>query len=111
MDDSGAFFVDRDGDLFGIILQWLRTYDRPSQRNLSKYGDTLLEECNFYGETTLPQIIRGELAPSFYLKSADRAILNKEEEAKLPPMVHIDAVAVGPLAGSGAPGTTSTSAV
>ena len=45
VDDSGAFLIDRDGDLFGIILQWLRTYDRPSQRTLEKYGDALLEEC------------------------------------------------------------------
>ena len=79
VDDSGAFFIDRDGDLFGIILQWLRTYDRPSQRTLEKYGDALLEECRFYGEETLPQIVRGDLAPDFYLKASDRAIWTQEE--------------------------------
>ena len=81
VDGSGAFFIDRDGDLFAILLQWLRTYDRPCQRALSRYGDALLEECNFFGEPALPQIIRGELAPSFYLKPADKAVLQKEEEA------------------------------
>ena len=81
VDESGAFFIDRDGILFGVILQWLRTYDRPSQCILEKYGDALLEECRFYGEETLPQIIRGELAPSFYLKHADRMIVQKELDA------------------------------
>ena len=82
VDDSGAFFIDRDGDLFGIILQWLRTYDRPSQRTLERYGDALLEECRFYGEETLPQVIRGDLAPNFYLKAEDRAILEEEDRAR-----------------------------
>jgi len=82
VDASGAFFIDRCGGLFAIILQWLRTYDRPSQSVLTKHGDALLEECIYYGVTTLPQVIRGELAPSFYLKAEDRVMLEEEEEAR-----------------------------
>ena len=83
VDQTGAYFIDRDGALFAIILQWLRSFDRPSQRILYKHGDALLEECNYYGETTLPQVLRGELAPTFFLRPADRAILRQEEEAAL----------------------------
>ena len=62
-------------------MQWLRTFERPCQRILDEHGAALLDECSFYGESSLPQVIRGELAPDCYLRASDRALMRAEEEA------------------------------
>ena len=80
LDEEGRLFIDRCGLLFGHILQFLRTLQRPSQRVLDEHAAALLAECEFYGEANLPQIIRGELAPDCYLRASDRTLIQQEQE-------------------------------
>lgn len=47
-DHKDRFFIDRDPDLFRVILNYLRT---GQLHNIDKYSlDTLLHEAEFYGE-------------------------------------------------------------
>eukprot|EP01116_Phalansterium_solitarium_P021774 TRINITY_DN6924_c0_g1_i5.p1 TRINITY_DN6924_c0_g1~~TRINITY_DN6924_c0_g1_i5.p1 ORF type:complete len:374 (+),score=-6.71 TRINITY_DN6924_c0_g1_i5:474-1595(+) len=46
-DENGCVFIDRNGDLFGIILEWLRTGIAP--QNLDRFTrERLLEEANYF---------------------------------------------------------------
>ena len=58
-DQDGTVFVDRDGDLFGEILNSLRTSRRPHQRAISLCKFQLLEECEFFGTDDVAARIRG----------------------------------------------------
>jgi len=33
LDENGAYFIDRDGDTFAVILSWLRTGEIPQMEN------------------------------------------------------------------------------
>ena len=46
--DEGGIFVDRDPALFEILLQCVRTFTRPPQREIDNRKDELLSECAFY---------------------------------------------------------------
>ena len=48
-DDDQRIFIDRDGDLFGVILASLRTGRRPSQAIVEAKRPELLVECDYYG--------------------------------------------------------------
>ena len=48
MDEGGCAFVDRSGELFAIILQFCRSKQRPAEVILAKYGQSLLDECEFH---------------------------------------------------------------
>ena len=43
--DEGGIFVDRDPALFEILLQCVRTFARPPQREIDNRKDELLSEC------------------------------------------------------------------
>ena len=60
-DENGDVFVDRSGDHFAVILQYLRTRQRPSEPILARQASALLDECAFYGLDPLTQKIKGEL--------------------------------------------------
>ena len=59
-DENGNIFVDRSGDLFAVILQYLRTFQRPPEPILARQASALLDECAFYGIDPLAQKIKGE---------------------------------------------------
>eukprot|EP00973_Karenia_brevis_P092430 12412388-Karenia_brevis.AAC.1 len=80
VDDTDRIFIDRNGNLFGHLLQFLRTCTRPSQKVIESCGEELLNECKFYGVEWLAQHIRGEISP-FDLRPADQNIRKQEEEA------------------------------
>ena len=46
VDRDDRFFVDRSGELFGIILQFLRTRKRPSQNALKTCGQLRIHNLN-----------------------------------------------------------------
>jgi len=48
-DDDQRMCIDRDGDLFGILLASLRTGWRPSQSIVEAKRPELLVECDYYG--------------------------------------------------------------
>ena len=57
-DENGAYFIDRDPDLFKIILQYLRTkqfslLENDGSRINRRLVSELLHECEFYGISPL----------------------------------------------------------
>ena len=82
VDKDGRFFVDRSGELFSIILQFLRTRKRPNQNVLNACGQDLLSECQFYGIDWLESIIRGEVSP-YDMRRADQQLREDELLTKL----------------------------
>ena len=79
-DSSGYVFIDRCGACFSVILQHLRDLRRPSQSLIDRYGDTLIQECDFFGIDSLKQKIRGLSCPQD-LRWSDRVIRNDEVTA------------------------------
>ena len=59
-DEAGIFFVDRNGKLFAIILECLRTSRRPPQRIISLHKRALLDECEFYQADDVHARISGQ---------------------------------------------------
>ena len=82
VDKDDRFFVDRSGELFGIILQFLRTRKRPSQNVLLACGQDLLSECQFYGIDWLASILRGEISP-YDMRRADQQLREDEHLTRL----------------------------
>ena len=76
VDVHGRIFIDRSPELFAVILQFLRSCQRP----LLVDKHALLNECNFFGCEWLAQIIRGEISP-YDLRAQDRALHVTEREA------------------------------
>eukprot|EP00961_Rhodomonas_salina_P177301 2391055-Rhodomonas_salina.1 len=48
-DDEGCLFVDRNGELFKVIIEYLRTFRRPPKEVLETRGIQLRDEAEFYG--------------------------------------------------------------
>ena len=69
------------GDLFAVVLQYLRTRQRPAEAILAKHGAALLDECEYFGLDTLAQKIRGETCP-LDLRPDDRRLREKEFAAR-----------------------------
>ena len=84
VDENNRVFIDRSGELFAVVLQFLRCCCRPSERVLQANREELLLECDFYGIEWLAQMLRGEISP-FDLRAEDRALRRREEEAKSDP--------------------------
>ena len=57
-DEHGRLFIDRSPELFAIILQFLRSCQRPAAV-VDKLA--LMHECEFFGVPWLRQIQRGEI--------------------------------------------------
>ena len=83
-DKDGYIFIDRDGELFAIILQWLRSKQRPPQSILNLRSADLLEECSFYGLRHLADMIQGRTC-DMDLRMGDRKIREAEASAKEDP--------------------------
>ena len=88
LDDEGRIFVDRDGGLFHILLQSLRTGKRPPQRVVAESRDALLDECEFFQMDWLSSKIRGEISPTD-LRPADRLLREAELAARADPQSHL----------------------
>jgi len=84
VDDEGYIFIDRDGSMFEIIIQWLRNKQRPDEQVLKTNRTTLLQECDFYGLDDLSDVICGRTC-SLDLRCCDRKIRDNEECAKKDP--------------------------
>jgi hypothetical protein len=86
-DEHGSVFVDRSGDLFAVILQYLRSRQRPGEPILARHATTLLDECAFYGLESLAEKIRGWTCPLDLLLS-DRSLRERERSARDDPGNH-----------------------
>jgi hypothetical protein len=80
-DKDGRLFVDRNGDLFSHILQYLRSRRRPPKHVLDEHKSALLTECAFYCMYELAGSIRGELS-ILDLRPQDRAMRLEENFAR-----------------------------
>ena len=57
VDDQGRLFIDRDPQLFAVVLQFMRASTTPPQSLIRANRESLLEECRFsvsYTHLTLP---------------------------------------------------------
>ena len=81
LDEEGRYYLDRSGELFAVILQYLRTRKRPGEVLLKKHRCELQSECEFFGLECLAQEIRGETCP-LHLRPADRRIRQDENLAR-----------------------------
>ena len=80
MDDQGRWFIDRDGQLFQHLLNYMRTRQRPAQKVVQEMRDQLLAECDFFGLDALAKNLRGEVS-LHDMRWQERAF--REEEAQL----------------------------
>jgi hypothetical protein len=88
VDAGGSAFVDRSGVLFEIILQYLRSKERPAEDILKMHGRmALLEECDFYGIECLAQKLMGRTC-GLDLRLCDRNIRESEAIARGSPFYH-----------------------
>ena len=76
-DEEGRLFIDRDGDLFGILLSFMRTSQRPSQKIIDAHKEALLVECEFFQIDSLPYYLRGDISPTD-MRLEDRRIQEAE---------------------------------
>ena len=58
-DADGNIFVDRNGKLFSVLLESLRTSRRPHPRTITLWKHQLLDECNFFAMDEVAARIRG----------------------------------------------------
>ena len=86
-DEDGYIFIDRDGAMFEIILQWLRSKQRPTEHILKTHSATLLDECEFYCLDHLSDIIRGHTC-AMDLRFDDRQIREHEMKARKDSTAH-----------------------
>lgn len=77
VDAHGRLFIDRSGELFGHLLQFMRSKTLPGRTILNDIKHLLLQECGYYGMTHMAQRIKGELS-LYDLRFADRAVKDDE---------------------------------
>ena len=70
-------FIDRSGDLFATILQFLRTNTLPARKLLRDIRHELQHECEFFGMAHMLCRLQGEIS-EYDMRVEDRAL--KEDE-------------------------------
>ena len=79
-DHRNRLFIDRDPELFGVLLQFLRAQTLPTQSYIKANRQALTEECRFFQILHLEHYLRGHTS-TFDLRWEDREI--KEREANV----------------------------
>ena len=72
-DEQGRLFLDRNGEYFSHILQFMRTTLCPTWAYIAQTRQNLLDECEYFGLEHLAQRLRGETSPHD-LRPEDRQI-------------------------------------
>ena len=70
-DRAGRLFIDRSGELFAHVLEFMRSKTLPGRRLLDGIKHQLLHECGYYGMAHMADRINGEISP-YDLRYADR---------------------------------------
>ena len=78
-DVNGRLFIDRSPELFAVLLQFLRTRQRPPESVFTNKW-ALLGECDYFGCEAFATVLRGHISP-FDLRPEDRALRQREQEA------------------------------
>ena len=63
-------FIDRNGDLFSYMLDFMRSTALPSRKLVANHKEALLGECAYFGLEFMAQRIRGEVSP-FAIRTGD----------------------------------------
>ncbi len=84
VDEQGRLFVDRNGELFGHLLHFMRTTICPPRQFVIENKKALLEECAFFCLEYMEQRIRGEISP-YDLRLEDRKLKERADQAKSSP--------------------------
>ena len=79
-DEEGCLFIDRDGDLFRSIVDWLRGGLRPWQCS-SEYSARLMQEAEYFDLPRLQAELRGGFNPHL-LSADDFSVLSDSREAR-----------------------------
>ena len=79
VDEQGRLFIDRDPELFAVLLQFMRASTTPPQSHIRANRESLLEECRFFGVDAAR--FRGHTWTSD-LSPQDRRIKKQEYEAR-----------------------------
>ena len=80
-DPRGRLFVDRDPELFAVLLQFLRAQTLPPQSYIKLHHQALLEECRFFQIPHLEHHLCGHTS-IFDLRLEDRQIKERESEVR-----------------------------
>ena len=79
-EDDGSFFVDRSGQFFGHLLQFMRTSLCPNCSYVARNKQGLLSECEYFGLDHVAHRIRGETSP-YDMRPKDRCSKQQEADA------------------------------
>ena len=80
-DPKGRLFIDRDPELFAVLLQFLRAHTLPPQSYIKMHRQALLEECKFFQIAHLEHYLCGHTS-KFDLRLEDRQIKKRESEVR-----------------------------
>ena len=80
-DPKGRLFIDRDPELFAVLLQFLRAHTLPPQSYVKTHRQALLEECKFFQITHLEHYLCGYTS-KFDLRLEDRQIKERESDVR-----------------------------
>ena len=80
-DPKGRLFIDRDPELFAVLLQFLRANTLPPQSYIKMHRQALLEECKFFQITHLEHYLCGHTS-KFDLRLEDRQIKDTESDIR-----------------------------
>ena len=80
-DPKGRLFIDRDPELFAVLLQFLRAHTLPPQSYVKTHRQALLEECKFFQIAHLEHYLCGHTS-KFDLRLEDRQIKERESDVR-----------------------------
>ena len=81
-DPRGRLFIDRDPELFSVLLQFLRAQTLPPQSYVKLHRAALLEECKFFQIPHLEDYICGHTS-IYDLRLPDRQIKEHESDVRI----------------------------
>ena len=64
MDEDGRIFIDRDPELFAVVLQAVRVNRRPARNVIERLGLDLRNEADYFCLDWLADTLRGKLSPT-----------------------------------------------
>ena len=76
-DDNGRYFIDRDGDIFALLLRFIRSAERPPRSLTELHKEALLMECDFFGIDSLTHHLHNKISP-YDMRREDRLIQEAE---------------------------------
>ena len=76
-DGKGRLFIDRSGELFLHLLQFMRSSTLPDRKIIHHLKHQLIHECGFYGMLHMAHRLKGEISPAD-MRPADRRLKIEE---------------------------------